>query len=242
MTGIGDLDLLPESHDELDRFYGDAPRGVRANMIFSADGSAAFSGRTKPITDDADQVLLAHLRMYADVVLVGSGTVAAESYGPVKLSDEQLARREAAGFSGLPRLAVVTARGLLSPTLRIFAGGEARPIIVTTEAGAAAHPELADLGDVIVAGPAMVEPAAMLDALGNAGLHRVLCEGGPFLLASLVEADVVDDLCVTLSPYLAGSQPTTSQPASARLAPTRLELRHLLTRNGLLYLRYSRQA
>jgi riboflavin biosynthesis pyrimidine reductase len=81
----------------------------------------------------------------------------------------------------------------------------------------------------------------MLAALRDRGLTRVLCEGGPYLLASLVEADVVDDICMTLSPYLAGSQPTTMQPASARLTPTRLELRHLLTRNGLLYLRYSRQ-
>src|SRR5205823_13115176 len=110
MTGLSDLTLLPESHDELDSYYGDAPHGVRANMIFSADGAAAFGGRTKPITDAADQMLLTHLRIYADVVLVGSGTIAAENYGPVRLGDAQIARREAAGFAPVPRLAIVTGR------------------------------------------------------------------------------------------------------------------------------------
>lgn len=241
MTDLADLTLLPDSHDELDLYYGDPPQGVRANMIFTADGSAAFGGRTKPITDEADQVLLTHLRMYADVVLVGSGTVAAENYGPVKLGEQQVARRKAAGFGDLPRIAVVTGRGALEPSLRIFTGDGPRPLIITSAYAADDNPQLADLGDVVIGGEHRVEPPTMLAALREHGLTRVLCEGGPYLLASLIEADVLDDLCMTLSPYLAGSQPTTAQPASARIRPTRLELRHLLTRNGLLYLRYTRQ-
>jgi riboflavin biosynthesis pyrimidine reductase len=242
MTGLSDLTLLPESHDELDNYYGDAPHGVRANMIFTADGAAAFAGRTKAITDAADQTLLTHLRMYADVVLAGSGTVTAENYGPVRLAEEHVARRQAAGFSELPRLAVVTGRGVLEPSLRIFGGAGPRPLIITSAYAADDNPQLAELGEVVIGGEHRVEPATMLAALRNHGLSRVLCEGGPYLLSSLIEADVVDDLCVTLSPYLAGSQPTTAQPASARISPTRLELRHLLTRNGLLYLRYTRQS
>jgi riboflavin biosynthesis pyrimidine reductase len=241
MTDLSDLTLLPDSHDELDGYYGDAPNGVRANMIFTADGAAAFGGRTKPITDAADQLLLTHLRMYADVVLVGSGTVAAENYGPVRLDDEQIARREAAGYAPLPRLAIVTGRGSLEPSLRVFSGEGARPLIVTSAYAAEDNPQLAELGDVVLGGEHRVEPPTLLAALRDHGLGRILCEGGPYLLSSLIEADVVDDLCMTLSPYLAGSQPTTAQPASARIAPTRLELKHLLARNGLLYLRYTRQ-
>ncbi len=240
MTDLADLTLLPETHDELQRFYGEPPSGVRANMIFTPDGAAAFNGRTRAITDPADQMLLAHLRMYADVVLVGSGTVSAENYGPVRLSEQQLAHRERHGYVGLPRLAVVTGRGALPAELRIFTGDGPRPLIVTTTQAANAHPELAELGDVVVAGDATVDMEATLAALRSQGLTRVLCEGGPYLLASLVEADLVDDICVTIAPYLAGSQPTTLQPASLRIAPIRLGLRHLLQRNGLLYLRYSR--
>ena len=88
----------------------------------------------------------------------------------------------------------------------------------------------------------MVDPAVMLDGFRGLGLERVLCEGGPYLLSSLVDADLVDDMCLTVTPYLAGSQPTTMQPASARIDPTRPELRHVLFRDGLLYTRYSRAA
>jgi riboflavin biosynthesis pyrimidine reductase len=55
-----------------------------------------------------------------------------------------------------------------------------------------------------------------------------------------VEYDLIDDMCLTVSPYLAGSQPTTAQPTSVRSAPTHLRLRHVLTLDDLLYLRYSR--
>jgi riboflavin biosynthesis pyrimidine reductase len=242
MTGLADLTLLPESHDELHRYYGEPPHGVRANMIMTSDGAAAFNGRTRPVTDPADQVLLTHLRMYADVVLVGSGTVGAENYGPIRLDDAQRATREAAGYDPLPRLAVVTNSGALSPALRVFTGDGPRPMVVTCARAVAGHPELNDLAEVVLAGDGGLSAPAVIEALAANGLPRVLCEGGPYLLTTLVEADLVDDMCLTLTPYLAGSQPTTPQPASTRDAPIRLELAHLLQRNGLLYLRYTRQS
>ncbi|MGN6473432.1 MAG: pyrimidine reductase family protein [Mycobacteriales bacterium] len=233
------LPLLPETLDELDHYYGEQPVGVRANMIAALDGAAAFEGRTKAITDSADQLLLAFLRSCSDVILAGSATVAAEKYGPARLSEEMRAFRREKGRRELPRLAVVTARGALSPDLRIFSGEE-RPVIVTVARTAGQQPALADLGDVVVAGEDVIEPSAMLAALRNIGLERVLCEGGPYLLSTLVDADLVDDMCLTVTPYLAGSQPTTPQPASSLVAPTRLTLRHVLQRNDLLYLRYTR--
>lgn len=236
---ITDVPLLPDSVEELDRYYGAAPIGVRANMITTLDGAAAFHGRTKQVSDPADQVLLAHLRTYADVVLVGSATVAAEKYGPVRLDDEHRRRRAEAGFAELPRLAVVTARGSLSPDLRIFTG-DVPPVIVTSEQTATDRPDLADLGEVVTAGQDEIEPAGIISALRGLGLERVLCEGGPYLLSTLVEADLVADMCLTVAPYLTGAQPTTPQRASAMAAPTRLTLQHVLQRDGLLYLRYAR--
>lgn len=239
-VSVAELPLLPEDLDELAAYYGEQPVGVRANMITALDGAAAFAGRTKAITDTADQALLAFLRSASDVVLAGSATVSAEQYGPVRLREDLRARRTEAGLAALPRLAVVTARGALSPDLRIFGDAEQRPLIVTTARTSADQPRLAELGDVVVAGDSVIDPASMLRALRDLGLGRVLCEGGPYLLSTLVDADLVDDMCLTVTPYLAGSQPTTPQPTSALVAPTRLTLRHVLQRNDLLYLRYSR--
>lgn len=239
-VSIAGLPLLPESADELDRYYGQAPVGVRANMITALDGGAAFDGRTKPITDPADQLLLVHLRSFADVILVGSTTVAAENYGPVRMSAQLQQRRKEQGLAELPRLAVVTVRGALSPELRIFNDESRRPVIITVARTASQRPELSDLGEVVIAGEDVVEPTAMLNALRDIGLGHVLCEGGPYLLSTLIDADLIDDMCLTVAPYLAGSQPTTPPPKSSLVAPTRLALRHVLQRNDLLYLRYTR--
>jgi riboflavin biosynthesis pyrimidine reductase len=113
-------------------------------------------------------------------------------------------------------------------------------LIVTTAQTAEAQPALADLGDLSVSGEAGVDPTKAIAGLRAAGLDRVLCEGGPYLLSTLIDADLVDDMCLTVAPYLTGLQPTTPQPTSSLTAPTRLELRHVLTKHGLLYLRYSR--
>ena len=78
--------------DELVALYRDPPDGVRVNMIMSLDGAAEFGGRAGPLSDANDQNLLLALRGYADVVLVGAGTVRAEGYGPVRLTDRKSTR------------------------------------------------------------------------------------------------------------------------------------------------------
>jgi riboflavin biosynthesis pyrimidine reductase len=209
-------------------------------MVMSVDGAGAFAGRTRQISDPADQLLLRHLRGHADAVLVGSATIKAERYGPVDLDDAVTSARLDAGYAATPPLVVVSARMSLSADLRAFSGGGATPIVVTTKAGAAAAGDVAQVAEVVVVGDDEVDLRQVLAMLTERGLHRVLCEGGPYLLSQLVERDLVDDMCLTVSPYLAGAQPTSPQPASARDVPTHLTLRHVLVHDDLLYLRYAR--
>ena len=54
-----------------------SPAIVGELLIFSADGAAGFAGRAGPLSDPLDQALLRGLRGFADVVLVGAGTVRA---------------------------------------------------------------------------------------------------------------------------------------------------------------------
>jgi riboflavin biosynthesis pyrimidine reductase len=240
MPPLDAIPLLPSTDAELEAYYGEPPRGVRANMVQSVDGAGAFHGRTKAITDPADQDLLLHLRGHADAVLVGSATVQAEMYGPVRLSDAVRARREQDGYTAVPPLVIVTARAILPTDLRVFDPAGPRPIIAAPASAAEAAARLNDVADVVEVGDTEVDPVQLIDVLRERGLHRLLCEGGPFLLSQLIERDLVDEMCLTVSPYLAGAQPTTPQPASTRERPTQLRLRHVLSRDDLLYLRYSR--
>ena len=60
-------------------------------------------------------------------------------------------------------------------------------------------------------------------AARGAGWPQVLCEGGPHLFGALTAAGLVDELCLTVSPLLAGpgagriaAGPATPAPATSR--------------------------
>ena len=80
----------------------------------------------------------------------------------------------------------------------------------------------------------------MLKILADRGLFRVLAEGGPSLLGSLIEAGLLDELCLTIAPLLVGgSAPRIVTGPGSVHSPMRRS--HLLTDDaGYLYTRYVR--
>ncbi len=226
---------------ELQRFYSDPPDGVRANMIFSIDGAASMYGRAGPLSGPLDQQLLLALRGYADVVLVGAGTALAENYGPVRLTDAQRSfRRDRWALTEPPPIAVVSRSGKLP--LSLFAEPAQRPIVVTCATAAADLRFAADARpDVMIAGEDGADMTAVIAALRARGMRRVLCEGGPTLLDELVAHDLIDEMCVTIAPKLAGTgQSATSAALSQLPAAKELALQHVLTHDGYLFLKYGR--
>jgi riboflavin biosynthesis pyrimidine reductase len=224
---------------ELAPFYADPPDGVRANMIFSADGAAAFGGRAGPLSCPTDQRLLRILRGLADVVLVGAGTARAENYGPVTLSDAARARRHHEGRAEPPPIAVVSRSGELPA--RLLSDPDQPPILVTCASTAARFDPDDDRQHLLVAGEDSVDVSRAVATLREHGMRRILCEGGPTLLDELVEADAVTEICVTLAPKLAASQPVGHRLHPARLpAPVTMNLEHALVCDGYLYLKYRR--
>jgi riboflavin biosynthesis pyrimidine reductase len=190
------------------------PDGVRANFVASIDGAATLAGRSGTLGNAADQHLLMVMRQECDVVLVGAGTVRGEQYNLVK-----------------PRMAIATRALDVDPEQ--FADA----IIVTVETAPA--DKRAAFRDVLICGTDEVDPHAMLAQLAERGLRKILCEGGPHLLRSLQAAGAVDELCLTLSPVLAG--PGAGRiTAGAPVAPQRMRLAHVLTDGELLFTRYAR--
>lgn len=224
---------------ELASFYADPPDGVRANMIFSADGAAAFGGRAGPLSCPIDQHLLRILRGFADVVLVGAGTARAENYGPVRLTDAQRLQRHAEGRATPPPIAVVSRSGELPA--RLLGDPGQPPILVTCARSPARH----DVGDgprphAMVAGDDAVDVSRAVGMLRERGMQRILCEGGPTLLDELVDADAITEICVTLAPKLAGSQPVGVRPPARLSVPVAMRLEHALAHDDYLFLKYRR--
>ncbi len=202
-------ELLPQRRQlgeaqDLEDFYRPAGgRHLRINFISSLDGAVEIGGRSGPLGGPADRAAFMAMRGVCDVVVVGAGTARAEDYGPVRLRQEVQARRRARGEAAVPPLAVVTARGDLQPSARLF-GADGRVLILTTKQVARSRPDLAAVAEVIACGADTVDMAAAVAELHDRGLGRVLCEGGPELTRTLLDAGLVDELCLTIAPVLAG--------------------------------------
>jgi riboflavin biosynthesis pyrimidine reductase len=214
-----------------------------ANMVGGLDGSAAVRGRVGALSGGADAELFRRMRALADVVLVGAETVRRERYGPVRLPEPDRAARAATGRPPVPRVAIVTRSLDLDPGLPLLAAaddGGRRPLVITTgDADPARVDRLSPSADVVVAGEHRVDIAEMLGHLGARGHRVVLCEGGPTLLGEVVEADLLDELCLTLSPVMGGDPlPMATTPAGGRLV--RFRLVHAATADDALFLRYER--
>jgi riboflavin biosynthesis pyrimidine reductase len=221
--------------------YPDAAQWLRANMVASADGAATLGGLSAGLSSEADRHIFALLRALADVIMVGAGTARAEGYGPARVRSQWSGLRE--GRPPTPPIAVITARGDIDPDSRLIAEAppHARTIIVTT-AQAALPAGLPRRAEVVVAGEQTVDLKAAVAALADRGYRRVLTEGGPHLLAQFVEAGLLDELCLTVGPLMAGpGAPRIVSGALPASAPLPLALGHVLEDDDFLLCRYVRR-
>lgn len=180
---------------------------VRVNFVASADGAVSVGGVSGGLSAPGDAEVFGLLRELADVVLAGSGTVRAEGYRGARTNEDLRARRRARGQAPVPPVAVVTGSADLDPASALFTDTAVAPLVLTSGAAPARHRDrLASAGAevAVVTADGAVDAAAVVDALAQRGLHRVLCEGGPTLLGSLLAAGLVDELCLSLAPQLAG--------------------------------------
>ncbi|TFD95209.1 pyrimidine reductase family protein [Cryobacterium lactosi] len=213
---------------------------LRVNFISSLDGAATHDGLSGGLGDDADRLVFDTLRMLTDLILVGAGTVRAEGYGGIRFSADAVAWRVRHALPEHPPVAIVSGRLDLDPTHPVFTDAATRPILIThAQAPADRRTALAAVADVLVCGERSVDHALMVQTLTGLGYPQVLCEGGPSLFGSLLSADAVDELCLTLAPLLeSGRAPRIAGAPEA--SPRRMRLAHALPAGDTLLLRYLR--
>jgi riboflavin biosynthesis pyrimidine reductase len=213
---------------------------VRANFVTSLDGAATHAGRTRGLNNADDKRVFDMLRMLCDVLLVGAGTLRTEGYADLRLEHAAALWRLEHGLPPHPTLAVVSGRLALNPRMAAFERAPVRPIIFThAHAPVQRSQELSGVADVIACGEETLDPRATLACLAKRGLRQVLCEGGPHLLGMLIEADCVDELCLTLSPVLENGS-ARRITADAAQTTRRMRLRHVIGVQDMLLLRYER--
>lgn len=236
--------LLPERVDDVDGYEAyrladpEVPH-LRLNMVASVDGSATDNqGRSAGLGGPGDEELFRTLRALADGIVVGAGTVRAEGYGPHRVRSDLAARRRRDGRPA-PAAFVVVSRSLdVDLEAPLFTEAVTPTIVLSCEAAPAARLRAAgETARVVVAGGDDVDLAAGVARLRSEhGLTHLLCEGGPTLNKGLFAADVVDELCLTLTPRLVGGPGPRivrdlAEPRAATLAA-------LFEQDGELYARY----
>lgn len=173
----------------------------------SLDGRiATASGHSKYINGPAGLAHLHRLRALVDAVVVGVGTAQAD--------DPQLTVRRVAGPH--PIRVVVDPNGRLAAGARIFASDGVPCLLVTTQDTRRAPAP----GVEVVSLPVMnghIAPPAILAALAERGLRRVLIEGGANTISRFFAAGCLDRLHVVVAPIIIGSgQPGFVLPSIER--------------------------
>jgi riboflavin biosynthesis pyrimidine reductase len=238
--------LFPTPADDVDPavVYADLPTAegrpsVRLNMIVSVDGGTSWNGVSGGLGGPADKAVFSILRSLTDVVLVASGTMRAEHYGPVVVSaSTQQARRER-GQDAIPPIAVVSRTCHFDWSSPFFTAAERRPYVVTVaSADDASRKQAAEVAEVIIAGDDSVDLTRAVEELGARGANTVLAEGGPTLNGELAKARLLDELCVTLAPVLASGDAKRFLAGSTLAELEHLRVRSICEQDEYLFLRY----
>jgi riboflavin biosynthesis pyrimidine reductase len=214
---------------------------LRVNFIASADGAATVEGLSGGLHGPGDKEIFDSLRMVCDALIVASGTVRAENYDALRLTPEARAWRTAHGLAEFPLMVIVSGSLDLDLDQMVFADAPIRPIVATHRGAPVERVEKVEkVADVIAVGDGEVDLAAAVAALHGRGAAQLLCEGGPHLLGAMIAADLVTELCLTVSPLLVGGGPGRIS-AGAPASPAKMSLRHALSVDDMLFLRYLRQ-
>lgn len=228
--------------------------GVVSLDIPGIAGGGEISGHNQ-----YDRVLMGILRAWADAVVVGAGTLravpmhlwTAEHIFP-QMSETFQTMRKLSGKSSTPLNVIVTGSGDIDPKLPVFTTGNVPVLVVTNRVGLEEihkRPLSPSVHVEAVANEGRVKAQQVLDAITRLQKsEKILVEGGPQLIGDFLAEDMLDELFLTLSPQIAGSDESHPRPKLVEghvFAPDQPKWANLVSvrRGGShLFLRYAFQS
>jgi 2,5-diamino-6-(ribosylamino)-4(3H)-pyrimidinone 5'-phosphate reductase len=207
------------------------PPFVFINVATTVDGKLAPENRKfVPFGSKHDLDLLYELRARADAVLMGARTVdsAPGHYGPGAAKYRRLRLKH--GLREYNLRVVVSGRGTLSARSDIFRYRFSPIIVLTSERASVRNlrrlREVAD--DVEIFGDHEMDfPAAFQWLEKKWRVKKILCEGGGELNTALIRQNLVDEIYVTICPFIFGGRnaPTLADGAGVTSVKTATRLR-----------------
>ncbi|HWQ20995.1 MAG TPA: 2,5-diamino-6-(ribosylamino)-4(3H)-pyrimidinone 5'-phosphate reductase [Methanotrichaceae archaeon] len=198
------------------------------NSAMSADGKiSSFQRRQIRISGPEDLTRVAQLRASSDAIMVGVGTVLADDPG-LKVKPEALQRsRLERGMPENPIRVVADSQGRTPPDARVL-GDEC--ILAVSESAMPERLEgLAGKCQIVVCGRTRVDLQELMSVLYDAGVRRLMLEGGATLNWSMIQAGLVDEIYTYIGAMVIGGcdAPTLVDGAGFSEDFPRLELASL---------------
>jgi riboflavin-specific deaminase-like protein len=161
----------------------------------SLDGRVATqTGHSHYINGPAGLAHLHRLRALVDAVVIGIGTALAD--------DPLLTVRRVSGPQ--PVRVVIDPAGRLPGSARLLANDGVRRIILTASSVRQPLPQGIEIVELPRSG-GQIAPSAILAALSEHGLRRILIEGGADTVSRFLAAGCLDRLHVVVAPIVLGS-------------------------------------
>lgn len=177
-------------------------RHVILNAAMTLDGKIATKSGGSRISSHNDLVRLHRLRSNVDAVMIGLGT---------QLNDNPLLTvRRTKGRN--PIRIVVDSLARTPPESRIFSAKESRTIIAVSKNAPNTRTEKLEQkgARVIRCGTRHVNLRALLATLHTMRIDRILLEGGGRLNWSMLSAKLVDEMRITVAPFVVGGEKATT--------------------------------
>ena len=179
---------------------------VIATFAMTADGKVTTKNfGPVDFTSREDKLHLFRQRAVADAVLLGHTSLERDNVRlgvPAELQELRIKR----GQSRSPLRVIVSNKGRIDDRLKIFQFGISPIIIFSTKRMPPKNQEaLRKTATLHLTNTTEVDLAAMLKTLRNQyNVRTVACEGGPTLFRSLLEQGFIDQLNLTIAPYMFG--------------------------------------
>ena len=202
-VGLGAAEAAHDHAGHFRRVRDKRPHVILKLAISSDDKIAAAGHKPVAVTGEAARTRVHLLRARCDAILVGIGTV---------LADDPLLNCRLPGMAARSPVRVVLDRALRIPGgSRLVHSARETPlwIIASELAEAAAAARVGAAGAEVIrlapAGAAGLDPLAVLRALSERDITRVLVEGGSRVASSFVAAGLADEIWLLRGPNAIGA-------------------------------------
>lgn len=186
---------------------------VVVNMAMTADGKIATSNRAvTSFGSPRDLRNLYRLRSTADAILCGARTVEQSHATLGNGGDEFRRRRLRAGRAEFPLRVVVSGSGSIASGAELWSHRFSPIVLLVTERARPRHEQLATLADhVWYCGSREIDFDGALSRLAaEFGVRRLIAEGGGEVNDALFRAGRVDELHLTVCPFIFGGRTAPS--------------------------------